>query len=478
MLISLLGRVLQFIIAFASVRIMTQLLSPAQMGVFALITTATSFFALFFINPVGMFFNRRLHAWLSGGYAKQRFSLYVVYMLGVSCFAAILISICHVIGVFIGGISLFWFVILVCGSLIFNTAIQTLVPSLNMIDRHGAFAVLNLAVLLLGLFISVFFSAFIRPTAEMWLLGTLLSQVVCSAVAYKIFFGKVVTNSSIPLWVNSSQFEHVTRFCWPIAIAVLLQWLHMQGYRFFLADSFGIAQLGLYSAGYGIASSLMSAAETIFTTWFQPQFYKDVNAACSTQRNRAWARYAEVMIPSSLLFLSALIAASPALPRLMLGSAFHDVGQFIVLGALAEWTRVMVGIVSLNAHRHMTTKLLIAPNAIGAAGAYIVLFALLNNFGIVAAPVAVFVGGVAVFLYMYKIAYAGDVNAKLEMSKLALMSFFLTLSTALFLWLQSSIIAQPDFFASLLVCIGIGAVWATVGWYFLKSVLIDKVRLK
>lgn len=478
MLILLLGRVLQFIIAFASVRIMTQLLSPTQMGIFALVTTATSLFALFFINPVGMFFNRRLHAWINGGYAKQRFGLYVIYMLGISCLAALLISICYAFGVSIGGVSLFWFVTLVCGSLLFNTIVQTLVPSLNMVDRHGAFAVLNLTVLLLGLFISVFLSHFIRPAAEMWLLGILLSQIICSAIAYKIFFGKVVTNGSANFRVSASQFRQVTRFCWPIAIAVLLQWLHMQGYRFFLAGSFGIAQLGLYSAGYGIASSLMSAAETILTTWFQPQFYKDANAACSVQRNRAWARYAEVMIPSSLLFLSALIAASPALPRLMLGSAFHDVGQFIVLGALAEWTRVMVGIVSLNAHRHMTTKLLIVPNAIGAVGAYITLFALLNNFGIVAAPVAIFAGGVAVFFYMYKITYASDIDAKLEMSNLALMSFVLLLSTALFLWLQGSIISQPDFFVSLLVCFGIGAVWATVGWYFLKPVLIDKVRLK
>jgi O-antigen/teichoic acid export membrane protein len=477
MLISLLGRVLQFIIAFASVRIMTQLLSPTQMGIFALVTTATSLFALFFINPVGMFFNRRLHAWINGGHVKRRFCLYVIYIFGVSCLAAFLINIFYAFGIFIEGVSLFWLVTLVCGSLLFNTIVQTLVPSLNMVDRHGAFAILNLGVLLLGLLISVLLSVFIRPAAEMWLLGTLISQIICSAVAYRIFFGRIVTNSSTNSLINTDQLRQVTKFCWPIAIAVLLQWLHMQGYRFFLADSFGIAQLGLYSAGYGIASSLMSAAETIFTTWFQPQFYKDVNAICSSQQNRAWVRYAEVMIPASLLCLSALIAASPALPRLMLGSAFHNVGQFIVLGALAEWTRVMVGIVSLNAHRHMATKLLIIPNAIGAVGAYIVLFALLNNFGIVAAPVAIFAGGVAVFCYMYKITYAGDVDAKLEMSKFALMAFVLLVSTVLFLWLQSSIVSQLDFFVSLLVCFGIGAVWATVGWHFLKPVLIDKVQL-
>ncbi len=54
------------------------------MGKVSLITTTTALFALFFVNPVGMFINRRMHAWIAAKSFRSYFHLYVGYLTGVS----------------------------------------------------------------------------------------------------------------------------------------------------------------------------------------------------------------------------------------------------------------------------------------------------------------------------------------------------------------------------------------------------------
>ena len=88
MLITLVGRLVQFALMFASVKIMTHLLTPVEMGKVALITTTTSLFALFLVNPIGMFINRRLHAWVNAHRFRSYFHVYVGYLAAVSLFAA------------------------------------------------------------------------------------------------------------------------------------------------------------------------------------------------------------------------------------------------------------------------------------------------------------------------------------------------------------------------------------------------------
>src|SRR5580698_3094950 len=57
------GRGAQFLLALATVRVGTTLLSPAEMGRVSLVVTTTGFFIFLLVNPVGMFINRRLHSW-------------------------------------------------------------------------------------------------------------------------------------------------------------------------------------------------------------------------------------------------------------------------------------------------------------------------------------------------------------------------------------------------------------------------------
>lgn len=471
MLITLIGRLVQFALMFASVKIMTHLLTPSEMGKVALITTTTSLFALFLVNPVGMFINRRMHAWVDAGSFRSYFRLFVGYLLAVSLVAAIALLAAFHLGLDLGGANLPWVLALVCGSLLFNTIATTLVQALNMVQRVQAFTVLTIGTLITSLGISVWLNHAATPSAERWLAGTLLGQTLFGAIAYVVFFRNRPARQE-PLRIGRAQWNAMLAFCWPIGLAVLLQWLHMQGYRFLLAERFGLAQLGLYAAGYNVAASLISAMETLLTTWYQPIFYRMANSTDPAQRDQAWSAYASVMLPASTLGMTALVAVSPSLPKVLLGEAFHGAGQYVLLGALAEWARMLVGLVGLNAHRRMSTRQLIAPNLAGMIATYAVLFAAISTLGLVAAPVAMFAGSFTVIAYLWFHTYRDDTHARLAWRSIGGLGLVAAVFAAFFVFLQFALPIAISPVAAFGVCLLVGLLWAGMGGLAVRQGLL------
>ena len=63
MVISL-GRALQVGITLISVRMLTDILSKEEVGNLYLINSLAAFFGFTLINPIGMYVNRKMHAWV------------------------------------------------------------------------------------------------------------------------------------------------------------------------------------------------------------------------------------------------------------------------------------------------------------------------------------------------------------------------------------------------------------------------------
>ena len=127
------GRAAQFLIALITLRVATTLLSPEEMGKVALVVTTTAFFALLLINPVGMFINRRIHAWQASGRGIGYLVRFAGYIALVATIAAISLPLFVMTGLVNFGIPTVWLIALVCGSVIFNTVNQTAIPCLNLL---------------------------------------------------------------------------------------------------------------------------------------------------------------------------------------------------------------------------------------------------------------------------------------------------------------------------------------------------------
>jgi O-antigen/teichoic acid export membrane protein len=377
---------------------MTTLLPPVEVGKITLIATGTAFFSLFLVNPVGVFITRRLHSWDAAGFFKYYFHLFCVYLMVIAILAAFLVWLLLQSYILELGISLIWCAILIASSLFFNTINQTLVPSMNLLDRPRPFVILTIGTLIFGLLTSVLLIKWFGATAVAWLTGLIFSQMVFSIIAYMVFFmGKPTTCRSL----KNADYRRLFDFAWPISLAVGLNWLQMQGYRFVLADKFGLADLGLFAAGYGLASSLNTACDIVTTTWFQPRFYREINSINPLIRAHAWSNYASNMLPLSIMASSGIFMTAPYLTSIMLGPNYHAAAAYVIVGALAEWGRTIFNIFSLEAHGSLNTRRLIVPSFIGMITTFLIMLIPLSTKMLVAIPLAVLAGCLIMSVVVY-----------------------------------------------------------------------------
>lgn len=468
MLTIIFGRAAQFILLLLTMRVATTYLPPNEMGRLSLITAATAFFALFLINPVGMFINRRLHAWDEQGNAKRYLKLHWFYLFVVCVFAALVLVVINQTRAFGFEFNVFWLLILVCGSLFFNTINQTAIPSLNLLELRGRFILLTLGTISLGLLLSyILVNSFLR-TAEYWLLGLLIGQIVFAMLGVKLFFNKLQPENK-PVSISSVHFQSLFAFAWPVAISVGFNWLQTQGYRFFAADSLGLASLGLFVAGYGISAGLMAAFESVLTTYFQPRFYKVLSNSTPEEQSAAWNKYAGAVLPSLVLVIFLIIGLAPELTRFIVGPAYQSASEFIVWGVLAEGGRVVAGVYSMSAHAKMRTKLLLIPNLIGAIICIVFIKIFSDSMGAHGVGLARSLAALGMLIAMHVLMVAA-LNMKLPFRLLfkgAMMGISLILMTSFGRWITGG----QNFIATGLLIIITGLVFLLMFYWLIYSFL-------
>lgn len=368
-----------------------------------MVLTTTAFFALFLVNPVGMFINRRLHAWQGSGAARHYLIRYVNYLLLVALIAATGLLFLYVGGVANFGISVGWLIFLVCGSLLFNTINQTSIPSLNLLGDSRRFVYLSVATIAASFICATLLVKLIQPTAQYWLLGLLLGQTFLALIGTKMLFVRLQKLGILhaPPVIHRRHLKVLFGFAWPVAIAAGLGWVQGQGYRYLIEGRLGLAQLGLFVAGYGISAGMISGFESVLTTYFQPRLYRDVSLDHPDMQAQAWQRYAAAVIPSLLLTVALIVMLAPELTRIFLGAEFQTAADYVVWGALAEAARVLMGIYSMIAHVYMRTRWLIVPNVIGAVLAITLCALLIPGFGATGAGMGLVASGFAVVATMH-----------------------------------------------------------------------------
>jgi O-antigen/teichoic acid export membrane protein len=335
--------------------------------------------------------------------ARQYLIRYAGYLLLVALIAAIGLPILYMSGMVNFGISIGWLVLLVCGSLIFNTVNQTAIPSLNMLGDSGRFVLLSVATILASFFCATLLEKLVQPSAQYWLLGLLLGQSFLALVGTRVIFARLKKTGIVHTTtaIHRRHLQMLFSFAWPVAIAAGLGWVQGQGYRYLLEGQLGLESLGLFVTGYGISAGMIAGFESVLTTYFQPRLYQQVSANLPGMQAEAWQRYAAAVIPSLILTVALIVMLAPELTRIFLGENFQSAAQYIVWGALAEAARVLMGVYSLIAHVHMRTRWLIFPGAMGAVLSIVLCMLLIPGLGAEGAGVALAIAGFAVVVTMH-----------------------------------------------------------------------------
>jgi len=392
------GRVAQAVLALLALRVMTNMLSPEEVGRWSLLIAVTTFFAMGLLNPVGMFINRRLHTWVELGKIRCYMKYFAAYLSFVALLASLILFISSSFFSLIPDMSLTWLISLTFIAMNFATFNQVYIPYLNLLGYRGWFVVLTAITVAISLLVSMSFVYWFESTAEFWQLGQLTGQCVLAVVGGLIFFHfakqhQEKESSAKEMHLTSSKFSRVFAFSWPLAIAVLLTWIQTQSYRFVAQDIIGLQALGLFVVGYGVSMSLIGVFESVISGYFMPIFYKRVASEDTHEQAVAWNEYASSMLVGLLLTISFIVAVSDELAFVLLDRSFAEASQFIIWGVLAEAARVIVGTYALLAHAGMKTKKLILPNVLAAVVSPVLVFVLALKFGADGVGASLFIAG-------------------------------------------------------------------------------------
>lgn len=394
---------MQFLILAVTMRVASTLLSPVEFGKASLLVATTAFFAFFFINPIGMFVNRRLHSWQINGAARHYFFYYINYLFFIAIIAAVILYFVQLYGWLNSEIHFIWLATLVCGSIFFSTITLTAIPSLNLLGESSKFLVLTVAMAVSSLLFAIFFIYINKPAAQYWLMGQLVGQTVIGAIGVGLLYKFLRTsqNSHKRSSIRNQQLRSLFSFAWPVAVAASLGWIQSQGYRYIIENNLGLMELGLFVAGYGVSAGLIAGFESILTTYFQPRMYRDVTMANLSDQEEAWRVYASSVIPPLILTVTFIMILAPELTQLFLGETFQSAEKYVVWGGLAECARVLIGVYSLIAHVFMRTKLLIFPNIIGAVSSVILCIILMPGYGAIGVGIGLSISGFLIVLTMH-----------------------------------------------------------------------------
>lgn len=469
---------MQFLLALATLRVATTLLSPEEMGKVSLVLTTIAFFAMFLVNPVGMFINRRLHAWQANGSARAYLERYIGYLVAVAMIAAIVLPLFAMTGWVNFGIPIVWLVALACGSLVFNTINQTSIPSLNMLGDSRNFVMLSVLTLAASFACAVMLVKSIQASAQYWVLGLLLGQMLLAVVGTKIFLARLGQEGGRPATATGLQKRNVSvlfEFAWPVALAAGLGWVQGQGYRYILESELGLAQLGLFVAGYSISAGLIAGFESVLTTYFQPRLYQDANKGRPDEQAKAWRNYASAVIPSLILTVMLIMLLAPELTRLFLGERFQAAADFVLWGALAEAARVLTGVYSLIAHVFMRTRWLVLPTTAGAVLSMVACLLLIPRLGAIGAGIGLAVAGFVVVVLMHVLlaSRAGGGIGVRQISKA------LAVGAALWLcvWSLRALLGNESWAALGGIIVMAGSAYLGALYWFLRRHLGNKVRI-
>ena len=376
-LIILTGRILQVIISFLSIKIITNYLSPTNVAYYFLILSIYNYFGLALIGPVGQYLNRMIHVW-----KEKRVLLNSLY--NHTFFVALISIIAIPLSLFYSNqAGLFPNVNLVILSMVigigifFNTLVTTYVPTLNLLGNRVSFVVLNITWLFFSLLFSVGLVQWRGDSVINWFSGQAIAQGFVAILSF-LYLKRIIKESPYSFKnlfpYDFRKIENIFSFAFPLAISSVLLWLTTDAYRFVLERTHGIKFIALFSVGFTISQKFSYATESIAQQLFFPSFYKSISSPDKDLQKKAWQTMFYCSLP---LYFAAAIFTSlfcNILVKIFTSPEYYSAGLFVIYGSIFNLFRKLTALFGMAAHTEMKTRLLIVPYSIGAIFSTIILY--------------------------------------------------------------------------------------------------------
>lgn len=367
----MLGRASIVLSSIATVRVMTMLLSPEQVGKYSVLTTFSLWFSLTLVSPAGNFINRQFTQWLHLGTLWKEFHRYALLLIGIAAFASLVAFLAIQTRLLDLSTPPVAVALYVAGILVFLTVNSMLIGSLNLLGKRGLYAAYTGATAWLGLTLSAGLTLVFGRQAEPWIVGQIAGWAVVSVLAYYSLRHGVERatpdkstesaknekgQTSIGLWA----------FAWPLVISTSLYWFQVQGYRLELQHFIGTTTIGLVTTGLLLGATPIATIDTLLGELLRPQYYRGIASGDRASQEAAWTEMATTFL-TWLIPITLVVGASGVfLAAVLVGPAFQTVSGLVVWGVAAEFVRAIYSLYMLAAHARFQTKATLGSALLGA----------------------------------------------------------------------------------------------------------------
>jgi O-antigen/teichoic acid export membrane protein len=465
LLILSIGKILQVLISLVTIRLITELLSQEQVGIYYILLTVLSLLAFGFFNPLGQFYGRHIVHWQQTKNLKNATNIMLAFRV-MAIFIAVpfAILVFHVFD-YQRYFSLPEFLVYVIVALV-ALIHGVLLSAVNVLVSRVTFIIYMVITLGLGLVVSLVIIQFYQ-TAMGWLYGAILVQILISIVLYnKVVKTNVFSLPRVKLAFTKKYSRKVFLFIMPVTATLFLQWGQMASFRLIVEDLYSVDALAFMAVGMAMSAAVFAAIEGLATQFYMPWYLKKITNASLVARTNAWNELATIMIPIYIGVAIYVAVFSPYFAKILVAEKFYEAYIYASIGAMIELFRVISNLVYHVSQSELNTKKTILPYLLGFGLMLIGLYSIDASESLWKVPVVISVSYLITLIVMYK-----------EMKKL----LFIVLQWELFL--KAVMISVPmigvwllnldkDFMNSILVMIA-GGVYLVLSFYALLS---DKIK--
>ncbi len=396
------GRVLQVIIMLVSIRVMTYLLSPTEMGNYYLAITILAFLNLVFLNPPGMYFSRHVLQWQRSKNLFNAITVFMAWMCVVSLLSIPIVFVIFEICDYHEKYNVFLFTLFTVLAMLVSTTHRNTMHGTNALGFRTEFVVFLIGTLLLGLTFSITSVLLYGGNPLWWLFGVIAAEALMLVKIFRFFIqNNTLDINKIRSALTQKRLAAIMRFTLPIGVATFLMWGQNMSYRFIVDYKYTADALGYIAVGLGISTAVFNSLESILMQYFNPLFLKDILDASQEERAKAWNKMASFMVPIYVSVLFFTIALSEVLMKILVDSQFQQAYVYAMIGASMEFFRVMTNLLNNVAQSEHKTSSTIKPYCVGFIVSVTAL--LLFNFEAQLAMVPVVLSAAygLVFVFMY-----------------------------------------------------------------------------
>ena len=366
------GRIVTALIAVANLRVMTSFLAPEDLGIYTLLLAFQGLCGLFLINPVGQHINRHTHFWWDEGSLLKRLAGYNHYLIAVSICIAIIVLIWWIY--YPGPNHLIkdgMLAALSVSSLVYvGTWNGTFIYILNMLGFRSTSVTWMLITSTVGLVFSSIL-AYKYHTGMSWLLGQAVGMLVGVIGAGLMLAKQHISRGEITKHSNKLpkllDRQTILTYCLPLAAATGLMWLQNTGYRFWVSEIWGVAELGIFAIGLNISTQLWAIIESLSMQLLNPYFFRHITEV-QTEKHKAsiLSDLINIMWPVYAVLAGFNIIFAPSLLNVLTESRYHSAVKFVMLGVIIEFSRCTTNLWSYTAQIQRRTTNTILPYGLGA----------------------------------------------------------------------------------------------------------------